>query len=109
MDIRFATRKIAKLCNDGKVATQKLGPNGAKKLRNRLDDLADLPSMHGIRGIAGRPHPMKGDRAGQWSLDLDGAWRLIFRPVDEEGNTVFDPRVFVDVEIVTIDEVTDPH
>ncbi len=30
--------------------------------------------------VAGRPHPLKGDRAGEFALDLEGAKRLVFQP-----------------------------
>ena len=33
--------------------------------------------------VAGRPHPLKGDRAGQVALDLQGAKRLVFKPADD--------------------------
>jgi toxin HigB-1 len=33
--------------------------------------------------VAGRPHPLKGDRAGQFALDLDGGKRLVFEPANE--------------------------
>ena len=33
--------------------------------------------------VAGRPHPLKGDRAGQFALDLDRGSRLVFEPAHE--------------------------
>jgi len=41
-----------------------------------------------------RLHPMKGDRAGQWSLRVSANWRLVFR--------------FDDGEVVDVD-LTDYH
>ena len=35
------------------------------------EDLADLVSF--------RPHPLKGDLKGYWSLDITGNYRVIFR------------------------------
>ena len=31
-----------------------------------------------------RLHPLKGDRAGQWSVRVSGNWRVVFRFVDGE-------------------------
>jgi proteic killer suppression protein len=33
--------------------------------------------------VAGRPHPLVGDRVGQFAVDLDGACRLVFQPTLE--------------------------
>ncbi|MEH2065392.1 MAG: killer suppression protein HigA [Nostoc sp.] len=30
--------------------------------------------------FAGRPHPLKGDRAGEFAVDLEGGKRLVFKP-----------------------------
>ena len=35
--------------------------------------MSDLNSFPGLRC-----HPLKGSRAGQYAVKLDGAWRLIF-------------------------------
>ncbi len=29
-------------------------------------------------------HPLKGDRAGQWSVSVSGNWRIVFRFADGE-------------------------
>ena len=36
-------------------------------------------------------HPLKGDRAGQWSVSVTGNWRIVFRFADGEA---------VDVDLV---------
>jgi len=33
--------------------------------------------------IAGRPHPLKGDRLGQFALDLHRGVRLVFEPAND--------------------------
>ena len=33
--------------------------------------------------LPGRFHPLTADRSGQFSLDLDGPYRLIFEPANE--------------------------
>ena len=50
----------------------------AKKLQNRLADLEAVAFVTEL--VAGRPHPLKGDRLGQFSVDLHGAVRLVFEP-----------------------------
>lgn len=52
----------------------------AKLIRRRLDDLKAAPYLEVMRHLPGRCHELKGDCAGQLSLDLDGPYRLLFRP-----------------------------
>ncbi len=78
MDILFNDKRLESLCLSQRQMTKKLGGKGARKLRARLADLqaaADVSQLH-----AGRPHALKRDRAGQFSVDLDGGRRLVFEP-----------------------------
>ena len=78
MQITFANRELEKLCNRTNYAIRKLGDKGARKLQSRL---ADIEAAHDVTElIAGSPHPLKGNREGDFSLRLHGAQRLVFRP-----------------------------
>lgn len=81
MDISFSTPKLRELCEVRRVAERKLGTDCAKKLRTRLDDLDAAGNV--LELPAGRPHPLKGDRKGQFSVDLAGGWRLVFEPAHD--------------------------
>ncbi len=63
MEICFCDRKLQKLCEQEAVAKRELGANCARKLKTRLADLGAVSSV--IELVAGRPHPLKGDRAGE--------------------------------------------
>ncbi len=78
MEITFADRKLQKLCEQQAVAQKKLGANCARKLKTRLADLGAATSVTEL--VAGRPHPLKGDRAGEFAIDLEGGKRLVFKP-----------------------------
>lgn len=78
MDIHFKDKKIRELCEKRAVAEKKLGAACARKLRTRLDDLDAASKVTEL--VAGNPHPLKGDRKGQFALDLTGGWRLVFSP-----------------------------
>lgn len=54
----------------------------AKLIRRRLDDLVAAPTLDVMRSLPGRCHELRGDRVGQLSLDLDGPFRLVFKPSD---------------------------
>lgn len=81
MEITFDNGKLQKLCEQQAVAQKQLGQACARKLRSRL---ADLDAADFVRDlVAGRPHPLKGDRAGQFALYLQGAKRLVFKPAND--------------------------
>lgn len=62
----------------------------ANLIRRRLDDLRAVQSLEVMRHLPGRCHELRGNRAGQVSVDLDGPYRLLFRsappvPVKSDG------------------------
>jgi proteic killer suppression protein len=78
VEIDFKDKKLRELCEQERVAERKLGAVCARKLRSRLADLQAANCV--IDLVAGRPHPLDGDRAGQFAVDLEGGRRLVFEP-----------------------------
>ena len=78
MDIDFATAKLRALCEQHARMVVAFGLPCATRLQNRLADLEAVAFVTEL--VAGRPHPLKGDRLGQFSVDLHGAVRLVFEP-----------------------------
>lgn len=108
MEINFKDKKTRELCEKKAVAERKLGAACARKLRTRLSDLEAASRVTDL--VAGNPHPLKGDRAGQFALDLAGGWRLVFSP-DHDPNPIR-PDGGIDwhqVTIVCIEYIGDYH
>jgi plasmid maintenance system killer protein len=80
VEIEFADVNFANVCNDFRKLVAKYNKQRAKLLRRRLDDLRAAPILEVMRNLPGRCHELKTDRAGQLSIDLDGPYRLIFKP-----------------------------
>lgn len=59
------------------------GERMAGVIRRRLDDLDAATSLEEMRHLPGRCHELKGDRAGQLSIDLVHPQRLIFVPYEK--------------------------
>lgn len=78
MDVDFATAKLRALCEQHARMVAAFGVPCAKRLQNRLADLEAATFVTELS--AGRPHPLKGDRLGQFSVDLHGPVRLVFEP-----------------------------
>lgn len=83
MDIVFDDSKFEKQCNDHKLLVRKQGPERAKKIRQRLDDLRAANALYDMRNVPGNCHELGGDKSGWLSLDLDGPYRLLFEPANE--------------------------
>jgi proteic killer suppression protein len=81
IEILFPTADLQRLCEQQKVAVRRLGPESARKLRTRLADLLAASAVGDL--VAGHPHPLKGDRAGQFAVSLAGAHRLVFEPAND--------------------------
>lgn len=72
--------------------------------------LRSVPTLADVRGTPGRLHLLGADRAGQYALDLRGAWRLVFEP-NHEPLTDQETRGLDEASVtaVRIIEVADYH
>ncbi len=108
MKILFANKKIRELCEQQRVAERKLGAASARKLRARLSDLEAASRVTDL--VAGNPHPLKGERHGQFALNLSGGWRLVFRPANDPCPIKDDGGInWAQVTIVSIELIGDYH
>jgi len=111
MDVRFKTAKLAKLCNNRKERARKWGERRAKILGRRLDDLRAAVVLEDMRHTPGDCHEYKHRPDHTLTLDLDGGWRLFFRPSHETMPFLADGKSldWAQVTEVEITDVKDPH
>ncbi len=108
MEISFADESIRALCAQTKRATQTLGAESAKKLQRRMTEMFNAETVSEL--VAGRPHPLKGTRAGTFALDLHGGQRLLFKPTLQPPPTKDDGGIdWASVTKITITELGDYH
>lgn len=108
MRIGFRNPRLRRLCEQEKQATRRLGPDSARKLHARLGDIEAAPCVTDLQ--AGRPHPLTGDREGQFALNLAGGHRLVFSPDGASVPRHDDGSVdWSRVTAVQIDEIGDYH
>jgi toxin HigB-1 len=81
MEITFANSKLEKLCEQEKVAQKELGQPCSRKLKARLVNLETAEVVTDL--VAGKPHPLKGDRLGQFALNLEGGRRIVFESAND--------------------------
>lgn len=80
MQVEFPDARSQGLFNSGRELKREYGPENARMIRRRLDDLRAALSLETARGLPGRLEELKGNRKGQFSMRLAGGARLIFRP-----------------------------
>lgn len=108
LEIRFKNKTVRELCERRDVAERQLGSVCARKLRTRLSDLESANKVTDL--VAGNPHPLKGNRRGQFALDLAGGWRLVFAPDHDPCPTKPDGGIdWAQVTIICIEFIEDYH
>jgi plasmid maintenance system killer protein len=76
--VRFRTRKLRRWYEDSRMAMRRLGPVLARRYIGRIDAIHACESADDLYSISPFDfHPLKGNRAGQYSLTLHAGWRLI--------------------------------
>jgi proteic killer suppression protein len=78
MDITFASSKLEKIFNAERLLKKEYGENGRVIMRRMIllraaKNLAEIPSVK-----PERCHPLKGNRKGQYAVDLKHPYRLVF-------------------------------
>jgi proteic killer suppression protein len=110
VDIKFENADLADDCNDFRRLVRKHNMHRAKLVRRRLDDLRAAANLETMRSLPGRCHELKGNRGGQLSLDLDGPYRLIFRPEQDPIPVKDDGGLdWSEVTAIVVLEVVDTH
>ena len=103
MRIVFANTKIEKLCNHRATAHKKLGARCAKVLQQRLVMLYAAEILGDCK--RGNPHPLKGNRKAQFSIGLEGAYRLVFKalePIPKTNDGAIDWQNVEEIKIIFI-------
>ena len=84
MDILFEDERFAKECSRSVLLQRRQGQLRAQRIMQRLEDLASARTLEVFRTLPGRCHELHGVRSGQFSLDLDHPYRLVFCPVGDD-------------------------
>ncbi len=108
MDIIFRSKSFGQECNHQDLLVRRYGRHRAKLIRRRLDDLKAAATLLVMRSLPGRCHELKGNRAGQLSVDLDGPYRLLFQvandPIPTKSDGGLDWAQVTAIEILSLED-----
>ena len=76
----FKNKGLRKFFENGSAAGTQ--PGHRQKLRIRLTALDALTCIEDMKTPAWRLHPIKGDRAELWALDLSKNWTIVIKFTD---------------------------
>ena len=111
VEVGFKKRKLAKALGSEEEMRKKYGSDMAKVLRNRLVVLKAAPNLAAVptdRPV--RRHLLKGNRAGQFAVDLLHPHRLVFKPNHAPIPRLRDGGIDTErVAAITIIDVVDYH
>ena len=98
MEVVYKTRALQKVCTDVQAASRKYGIKMAEVISMRVKQMKIAKNTEELLYLRiGRCHALKGDRNGQYAMDLIHPYRLIFERLGEV------------VQIARIVEITDYH
>lgn len=110
MKITYKNNKLEKTLTSDKELIKSYGVL-AKKLKQRINQLTEAENLSVIAQLpALRLHPYKGNRMGEWSIDIKENWRIIFElandpiPQKEDGAVIL-----IQITAIEIVSVEDPH
>ena len=86
LDITYKNRKIERICTNAKVADREYGSQMSAKIHMRIDEIRAVDTVEEmIQFRIGRCHALKGNRKGQYAVDLVHPYRLVFT---KHGNEI---------------------
>lgn len=98
MDVVFRTKKLERCFKVSKVAFAEFGEVVGRRYIQRINIIRSSRNLEDLKAQRSlRCHPLKGNRKGQWAINLTNRYRLLF---SLKGK---------DVQIVQIEEVSNHY
>lgn len=111
MEVGFNSSRLAKLCTNPVLRQRRLGDERSKKVLQRLNQMHAASNMLDLMALPqARCHQLSHDRDEQFTLDLDGPYRLAIEVADEPVPRRGDGGIALDqVRRITVIGIVDPH
>ena len=110
MELSYKNKKLKKSLTQDREIVKSFGTL-AKKIKQRITELQEADNLAVIATLPFmRLHPYKGDRKGEWSIDIFKNWRICFEIVNNPIPVLEDGGVnLAKVSSIKIISVKDPH
>jgi plasmid maintenance system killer protein len=83
MYIEFKSKKLKKEMETFKECVRKYGSDNARKINQRISEMVASLNLEEFCKLfrSARCHPLKGNRKGQYAIDIKHPYRIIFEPI----------------------------
>lgn len=110
MEIEFGNKKLARQLGSASEIKRAFGTN-SPRVSQRLDEMRSASNLAALQKIpAANCHLLKGNRSGQWSVNISPNFRMIFEPFsDPLPRTESGELDTTKVKVVKIIETVDYH
>lgn len=110
MDLSYKSKKLEQSLTEDKSLIKNYGAL-AKKIKQRIGQLKAADELSIVAKIPVlRLHPYKGDRLGEWSIDIQENWRICFEidlnPIPTLDDGGVDLKKVTAIKILSVE---DPH
>lgn len=86
MKVNYKSKKLEKICTVYNEAKKQYDENMAEKIHQRINEIEAADTVEFmVQFRIGRCHQLKGNRKGQYAMDLIHPYRLVFELI---GNTI---------------------
>jgi len=83
MEVHFPSNKLKQLIQNDRKRQHKFGPENARAILVRLDNLRLAENLAAMYNLPGGFHELRGDRAGSFAMNLKSGYRLILEPAHD--------------------------
>jgi len=83
MEVFFESERLATKLQSQKKMRKEFGPENAKWIVKRLDNLHFASNLEDMRLLPGRIHELTGDLKGVLAIDLKNGYRLLLEPAED--------------------------
>ncbi len=83
----FRHKGLRQFCEDG--STRGMVPQHARRIKARLDVMADSDNLSDLNVPGYDLHELQGDRAGTWSIYINGPWCITFRSESDGAGLIW--------------------
>jgi len=110
LDIHYDNKKIKQYCEIFKEASREFGTAIARKINQRLAELAAFNNLDEIASTHFKGcHLLKGNRKGCYAVDLNNQYRIVFKPYMEGFNQNLNTINMKEIKGIIIKEICDYH
>lgn len=80
MEVDYEDPRFETLLNNERALRETYGAEVVKKLAIRFTTIRESKNLAELHLLSGRTHPLSGNRAGRFAMELPNGRRLEFRP-----------------------------